>query len=636
MTLSPTSIRPHVATRIATILVALGLAAAGELGAPGGRLLSFGALALVVGALAASVLQLRRQATLARAAIAAQQQRFDETLGAFVRAVESREPARAGHACRVRAYAEEMGKRVAAEPARFGLDAPPDDAWLEALSAAALLHDVGKLGVPEALLRQRDAESSAGAEGERYRLHAVIGASMVRQIPFAHSIEKAVRYHHERWDGEGFPDGLSGAAIPLEARIIGFADALDSLFVSRGDGAHPLLETIVEYVSLHSGTQLDPTLCELYCEHSADIERAVALRADQGDTGITEPMLEDTSSVLDVGRAQHEAGVLFDLACQLGTSLRVEETARTVLQRLAELVPARSCAMYVVDASGMHALPRAALGPLQGPLERRTFARGEGITGWVLETGEPALNVDPRIDLGNEASAHGFTARSATVIPVRSTDRLVGLLAFYGSVAGAFTGDHLRIIRSIVPQLAAALVNAELYETTHIFSMTDSLTGLPNSRYLYSQLDKEIARATRKGQPLVVTVLDLDGFKPINDTYGHQAGDLVLRQVGQLLQRSFRQGDTVCRYAGDEFVALLPETSPDEAETIVQRVQEIVSGHEFRLADSASVHVGISAGSACFPIDGSTLEQLVHRADKAMYRNKSERRQEHDELSRHS
>jgi diguanylate cyclase (GGDEF)-like protein/putative nucleotidyltransferase with HDIG domain len=583
-----------------------------------------GAAAVALGtALVARAIHTRRRLERARAECALQRRQFEETLETFVKAVESREPVRCGHAHRVRAYVEEVAALLAEQPADVAVEPPVGGGWRDDMATAAFLHDIGKLGVPEPLLRQ--AEATGDSDDERYRLHALIGANLVRQISFEESVHEAIRHHHERWDGSGYPDGLQGDEIPLGARVIALADVLDELYIARGDRSHPLLETIVEYVSGQSGTRLDPALCELYCQHAAAIERAVADRGLDTEAPITEPVVDDGSSLLDLSRAQHEAGVLYDLACQLGTSLRVEETARTVLHRLTELVPARSCVMYVIDASGMHALPRAALGPLRSQLERRTFARGEGITGWVLETGDAAVNVDPRIDLGDDAEAGGFRARSATVVPVQGSDKMVGLLAFYGAAAGAFTPDHLRIIRSITPQLAAALANAELYETTHTFSMTDSLTQLPNSRFLYAQLDKEIARATRNGQPLVVTVLDLDGFKPVNDRYGHQAGDRVLGQLGWLLQRSFRQGDTVCRYAGDEFVALLPETSPEEADQVVQRVQQLVSEHPFRIDDETSVHVGISVGTACFPLDGSTLEQLIHRADKAMFRDKTSR-----------
>jgi diguanylate cyclase (GGDEF)-like protein len=608
-------------------LTGLGLAGAalvaGGLGALDDGIAAAAGLLGLAGAVAAGWAEQRQRLSGLLEERDRQRRRFEETLDTFVKAVESREPVRCGHAHRVRAYCEEISALIAEQPERVGLTGPVDERWCEDLSTAAFLHDLGKLGVPEPLLRQ--AETPGDSQDERYRLHAVIGANLVRQISFPEEVHLAIRHHHERWDAGGYPDGLRGGEIPLGARVIGLADALDELYLARGDGSHPLLETIVEYVSRHSGTRLDPSLCELYCQHAAAIERSVAERGLDSQAPITEPVLEDAGSLLDVSRAQREAGVLYDLACQLGTSLRVEETARTVLHRLTELVPARSCVMYVIDPSGMHALPRAALGPLRGALERRAFARGEGITGWVLETGDAAVNVDPRIDLGPEAQTEGFVARSATVLPVKGSDKLVGLLAFYGATQGAFTSDHLRIIRSITPQLAAALANAELYETTHTFSMTDSLTHLPNSRYLYAQLDKEIARATRNGQPLVITVLDLDRFKPINDVHGHQAGDTVLKQVGQLLQRSFRQGDTVCRYAGDEFVALLPETTPEEAAHVVHRVQEIVSNHPFPIDEEIEVRVGVSAGAACFPLDGSTLEQLIHRADKAMFRDKSQR-----------
>jgi diguanylate cyclase (GGDEF)-like protein len=117
--------------------------------------------------------------------------------------------------------------------------------------------------------------------------------------------------------------------------------------------------------------------------------------------------------------------------------------------------------------------------------------------------------------------------------------------------------------------------------------------------------------------------MDLDGFKGVNDQHGHQAGDFVLRRLAAILCETLRTGDTVCRYAGDEFVALLPETTVEEAEAVLSRLKDRVrsTGHE--LPDGTVVTVGISVGAAAFPDDGSSLEELIHRADKAMYRDKT-------------
>jgi diguanylate cyclase (GGDEF)-like protein len=120
--------------------------------------------------------------------------------------------------------------------------------------------------------------------------------------------------------------------------------------------------------------------------------------------------------------------------------------------------------------------------------------------------------------------------------------------------------------------------------------------------------------------------MDLDGFKSINDTYGHNAGDVVLRRVGALMSETFRAGDTIVRYAGDEFVALLPETSPEECRQILQRIQAQIGETEIAIPGDRTVRVGVSAGSACFPLDGSTLEDLIHRADKEMYKDKLARK----------
>ena len=546
------------------------------------------------------------------------------TMEAFALAIDSRHPRARGHARRVQAYTDEIARRLIATTA------DPDirqlgSAWLASLSAAALLHDIGKLGVPDQLLSKCLGELSEG-ELDRLRRHPAIGAAILGGIPFPFPLDRAIRHHHERWDGMGYPDELRGEEIPLAARLIGVADTLDHLHLNYVGPEARRTETMRLRMAEQAGRQLDPSLVEIYCDHAQDIERAVASLIQS--EGTTQETSEETEALEDIDRAQKEAGVLYDLARQLGSTLDMQDTAVTVLHRLVELLPATSACLYVYDEQARMLIPQAAIGPLTDVLETRRFAPGEGTAGWCYQTGEPLLGADPRVDLGRQIPEGPHPVATQAVIPITDEGGTCGVISLFADRTRVFDADQLRVLDAVVPQIARALANARLYESTRTTSMTDALTSLPNSRFLYSQFDKELARATRKGMPLSVVVLDLDGFKPINDTYGHQAGDAVLRQVAVLLREAFRHEDIVCRYAGDEFVALLPETSPEEAARIVGRVQQTLSSTAIPIKAGSSeptVKVGISAGWACFPLDGTSLEELVHRADKEMYRDKSRR-----------
>ncbi|HKG97233.1 MAG TPA: GGDEF domain-containing protein, partial [Pyrinomonadaceae bacterium] len=169
-----------------------------------------------------------------------------------------------------------------------------------------------------------------------------------------------------------------------------------------------------------------------------------------------------------------------------------------------------------------------------------------------------------------------------------------------------------------------AIANAVHHERTETSAVTDLLTGLPNARALRYRFEEEIDRARRHRDSFSVMMMDLDGFKSINDKFGHQAGDQVLREIGQLLLSQVRSSDFVGRYAGDEFVAVL-QVGPDEARELAYRMQRVIDRHEFGL-NGSKLYIGISVGWACFDSEGDTLDELLLAADRAMYADKAKRK----------
>lgn len=153
-------------------------------------------------------------------------------------------------------------------------------------------------------------------------------------------------------------------------------------------------------------------------------------------------------------------------------------------------------------------------------------------------------------------------------------------------------------------------------------STIDDLTGLYNRRYFMEVLEREVARAGRYGSEIVLCMADLDHFKKINDTYGHPAGDRVLSEIGRMLKECFRQSDLVCRYGGEEFAVILPNTRIEEARTVCERLREMVAGYAFEY-EAAQFQMTVSIGIA--KLDGfesKTPMELVAKADQALYRAK--------------
>ncbi len=180
-----------------------------------------------------------------------------------------------------------------------------------------------------------------------------------------------------------------------------------------------------------------------------------------------------------------------------------------------------------------------------------------------------------------------------------------------------------RLALSVSDHLGLALASLRLRETLHHQSIRDPLTGLYNRRYMEESLERELRRADRKQRPLAALMLDLDHFKRFNDTLGHAAGDATLRSIGNFLQSRMRKDDIVCRYGGEEFTIIMPESSLEIATQRAERLREDCKRLEISLNGQYLGNVTFSVGIACFPDHGTTAEQLLHTADLALYRAKA-------------
>jgi diguanylate cyclase (GGDEF)-like protein len=238
----------------------------------------------------------------------------------------------------------------------------------------------------------------------------------------------------------------------------------------------------------------------------------------------------------------------------------------------------------------------------------------------LLIGGSPLADLER--SLGQKATAY----RSTAIFPLQCQGLLVGTLALYSEEECAYSADEVRLFETISAHAAAALQNALAFERTQESALTDNLTGLPNSRYMYSFFDQERSRAERHGYPLVLMMMDLDGFKRINDTYGHHVGDEILRRVAHIARHQLRTGDTLIRYAGDEFVAVLHRATPDVVVDLKARLQVAVDGFAHEVRPGRVARVGISIGHATYGQDGLAIDELMEVADQRMYEDKFARK----------
>jgi diguanylate cyclase (GGDEF)-like protein len=237
--------------------------------------------------------------------------------------------------------------------------------------------------------------------------------------------------------------------------------------------------------------------------------------------------------------------------------------------------------------------------------------------------------------------------QSVMIAPLSTSaeESVMGTINLYHETADAFNVEDLRILQLVAAQVARAIQNALEFDKTRQSARTDALTGLFNARHLQEFLDGELSRARTGDKPLTVLVLDLDNFKQVNDRFGHARGNEVLRDLGQVLKAALRNSDLVARYAGDEFVVVLPEVGAEEAQVVAEKLKSVVLRYDGRITDGSSttleeedplggVRIGISVGVATFPQDAVDAAALIARADRDMYRDKNARKEAEEKAVR--
>jgi diguanylate cyclase (GGDEF)-like protein len=207
-------------------------------------------------------------------------------------------------------------------------------------------------------------------------------------------------------------------------------------------------------------------------------------------------------------------------------------------------------------------------------------------------------------------------------IPLKVSNSISGMLFLASRSERVFDFDLASMMALVGNQISLIVEKIKLFEETRRLSITDDLTGLYNVRFFYRSLESELARARRYKDVFCLVIFDIDDFKVINDTYGHQVGDDILREVAEIILNSARKTDVVARYGGEEFVIILPRTSKTEALLLADRIRERVEENVFNKNNTVKIHITVSGGISGFPEDGKSAKDLLYTADMALYRAK--------------
>jgi diguanylate cyclase (GGDEF)-like protein len=321
---------------------------------------------------------------------------------------------------------------------------------------------------------------------------------------------------------------------------------------------------------------------------------------------------------------------LKDLTEKLSMCLNLEETSNVLSIEVGKLFGHKDITviLYLFHSKlGELGIYSSQKGQMQINLKAK---KGDIFDQWVVKTLHPLLvedaNNDFRFDIDKVSSEDFREIRSVISAPLMEGKKILGILRVDSPLPCHFTTEDLRFLRTIADLTSIAVENAQLYQSLEDLAIKDGLTGLYLRRHLVGRFDEEMARSLRNKKDLSFMLIDLDYFKKYNDTFGHIAGDIVLRNIAGVLSEHFKEpGNLICRYGGEEFCVLLPDCSKAKASKLAEDLRTKIHAQQIVLRRQKT-SVTVSIGVATFPKDAKLREELILKADEALYKAKREGR----------
>ncbi len=366
------------------------------------------------------------------------------TVEALATAIDARDQVGRGHVSRTQIFAVGIAKAL-------GLS----QGELNAINTGALLHDIGKLAVPDHILNKPGKLTPA--EMEKMKIHPEVGASILERVNFPYPVVPTVRYHHEFWDGTGYPEGLSGDQIPLTARVLAIADTYDTIRGARPYSKSVTSENAKKHILDGAGTHFDPLIVEAFMRNhdkfEADVQkREISYQANEGES----PKLGDGSVntselgyVEQIKRANREVFTLYELARVFSSSLSLEQTLSLFVKKIGELVPMDTCIIYLLDETEKMAVATHAVGRNSESLKNRKIKVGQGATGYALNKRKPIYNVNPGLDFSfyNMEFIKEYTSMAS--LPLIANEKLLGAVSLYSHSMESYQDEHMRLLETL-------------------------------------------------------------------------------------------------------------------------------------------------------------------------------------------
>lgn len=368
---------------------------------------------------------------------------FLSTIEALAMAIDAKDQVTHGHIRRVQRYTMALAGALGIK----------DDKQIKALEAAALLHDTGKLAVPEYILNKPGALTAS--EFERMKLHAAVGADILKSIDFPYPVEPIVRHHHENWDGSGYPDGISGQSIPLGARILSVVDCYDALTSDRPYRPRMTRPQAEQILKDRRSKMYDPWIVDEFLKILDQLERIDAAEQSQsalessGSPKLRPAQLDVISSTTAEEREFNE------LSRELPKATTATAAADVLFRYLGRVIPAATFAFYVPKPDTNTLISIACVGVGSRTIESQNVPVGERISGWAFAHQQMIMNSDATLDLGPVARTLPTPLRYAMVAPIIQSGQPTAVVSLYGSEK--FERDHSRLLESAINLFQSAI-----------------------------------------------------------------------------------------------------------------------------------------------------------------------------------
>ena len=369
---------------------------------------------------------------------------FLSTIEALAMAIDAKDNVTHGHIRRVQRYTMALAHQLGIK----------DEKQIKALEAAALLHDTGKLAVPEYILNKPGALTAS--EFERMKLHAAVGADILKSIDFPYPVEPIVRHHHENWDGTGYPDGIAGQAIPLGARILSVVDCYDALTSDRPYRPRMTRTQAEQILKDRRNKMYDPWIVDEFLKILDHLERIDAAEQSRAGTNEATGGFRLKPGQLDViSSTTAEEREFNELSRELPKATTPRAAADALFRYLGRVIPAATFAFYVPKSETNSLVSIACVGVGSRTIESMNVPIGERISGWAFAHQQMIMNSDATLDLGPVARTLSTPLRYALVAPVIQGGQPTAVVTLYGSEK--FEKDHSRLLESAANLFQSAI-----------------------------------------------------------------------------------------------------------------------------------------------------------------------------------